>query len=122
MSQHPQQTCMSQCRRRGVVLIVVVLVMAILGLVVAGSVRPVRDEAELATLRVQTTRAFYSAESGAFVVMNAVAGRIPMPSEGDTLAMDAQSVRFVQLPDEEETAIIEGSSGDATRRIELSTD
>jgi len=122
MNQHAQDHQVPPQRRRGVVLIVVVLVMAILGLVVAGSVRPVRDEAELATLRVQTTRAFYSAESGAFVVVNAVAGNIPMPNQGDTLDIDAQSVRFVQLPGEEAIAIIEGISGDATRRIELLTD
>lgn len=109
-------------QRRGVVLLVVVVVMAILSLVVASSVRPVRDEAELATLRVETTRAFYSAESGAFVMMNAVLGETEMPEEGDTFQMDGQTVRFVQLPVDGANAIIEGASGDATRRIELSTE
>ncbi|MFG0245828.1 MAG: hypothetical protein ACF8MF_07260 [Phycisphaerales bacterium JB052] len=109
-------------QRRGVVLLVVVVVMAILGLVVASSVRPVRDEAELATLRVETTRAFYSAESGAFVMMNALLGETDMPEEGDTFQIDGQTVRFVQLPVDGANAIIEGASGDATRRIELSTE
>lgn len=44
--------------RRGSVIVVLVVVMAILGLAVAGAVRPVRDESDLATLRVETTRAF----------------------------------------------------------------
>lgn len=122
MNRRSQNPLMLQRRQRGVVLIVVVLVMAILGLVVAGSIRPVRDEAELATLRVQTTRAFYSAESGAFVVMNAVMGNIPMPEPGDTLTLDAQTVRYVQVPVDGEAGIIEGVSGGATRRIELETD
>ena len=108
--------------RRGVVLVVIVVVMAILALVVAGSIRPVRDEAELATLRVETTRAFYTAESGAFVVMNAVMGYTTMPVEGSTLDLNGQTVTFVQIPDESPVAIIEGSSGDATRRIELTTE
>jgi len=111
-----------QPSRRGVVLIVVVVIMAILALVVAGSVRPVRDEAELATLRVETTRAFYSAESGAFVVMNATMGFIPMPADGDETVLDGQTVRFVQVPNGGGIAIIEGTSGDATRRIELTTE
>ena len=109
-------------RRRGVVLLVVVVIMAILALVVAGSVRPVRDEAELATLRVETTRAFYSAESGAYVIMNGVMGNTPMPEAGDSLLIDGQTVRFVQIPIDGANAIIEGVSGDATRRIELTTE
>lgn len=113
----------SDQRRRAVVLVVLVVVMAILSLVVAGAVRPVRDEAELATLRVETTRAFYAAESGAFVLMNAVMGNTPMPEAGDTLVLGGQSVEFVQVPtDDDPVAVIEGRAGDAVRRIELTTE
>lgn len=109
-------------QRRGVVLVVIVVVMAILALVVAGSIRPVRDEAELATLRVETTRAFYTAESGAFVVMQGVLGNGTMPTEGSTLDLNGQTVVFIQIPDETSIAVIEGISGDAVRRIELTTE
>ena len=105
--------------RRGVVLIVIVIVMAIMALVVAGSIRPVRDEAQLATLRVETTRSFYSAESGAFIVMNAVMARIEMPNEGDTIEFEGQTIRFIQVPENGDPAIIEGVCGDATRRVEF---
>lgn len=107
------------CQRRGVVLIVIVVVMAIMALVVAGSIRPVRDEAQLATLRVETTRAFYAAESGAFIVMNAVAGRTTMPTEGDSIELEGQTIRFIQVPENGDSAIIEGICGDATRRVEF---
>lgn len=108
--------------RRAVVLIVVVLVMAVLALTVAGSVRPVRDESDLATLRVETTRAFYASESGAFIIMNAVLGNIAMPDEGGTLDLGGQQVQFLQIPEADGIAIVEGSSGDARRRIEFTTE
>lgn len=113
---------MHQTNRRGIILVVIVIVMSILALVVAGAIRPVRDESELAALRVETTRAFYAAEGGAFIVMNAVMDRAEMPSEGSTLDLGGQDIRFVQLPGSDPVAVIEGSSGNAIRRIELTTE
>lgn len=113
---------MSQHNRRGTVLVVIVVVMAILALVVAGAVRPVRDESDLATLRVETTRAFYASESGAIIMMNAALGKTPMPLAGDIVTIDGQSILFVQIPNEQGIAIIEGRSGDASRRIEFRTE
>ena len=109
-------------QRRGAVLVVILVVMAVLALVVAGSIRPVRDEAEIATLRVETTRAFYTAESGAFVVMQGVMGNATMPTEGSTLDLNGQTVVFVQIPDATPVAVVEGISGDAVRRIEMTTE
>ncbi|MGV6814489.1 MAG: hypothetical protein ACWA5W_05695 [Phycisphaerales bacterium] len=108
--------------RRGTVLVVIVVVMAILGLVVAGSVRPVRDEADLATMRIETTRAFYASESGAIIMMNAVLGKTTMPSAGDTIDLDGQQVLVVQIPDAQGVVVVEGRSGDAKRRIEFATE
>lgn len=105
--------------RRGVVLIVIVVVMAFMALVVAGSVRPVRDEAQLATLRVETTRAFYSAESGAIIVMKAMMQQATMPAAGASIDFEGQSIRFIQIPEPGVPAIVEGVSGDAIRRIEF---
>lgn len=108
--------------RRGNVLVVIVVVMAILALVVAGAVRPVRDESDLATLRVETTRAFYASESGAIIIMNAVIGSAPMPNDGDSLTQNAQTIVFVQTPDDDGVAIVEGLSGSARRRVEFTTE
>lgn len=96
--------------------------MAILALVVAGAVRPVRDESDLATLRVETTRAFYASESGAIIIMNAVIGNTPMPTDGDSLVQSSQTIIFVQTPDENGVAIVEGLSGSARRRVEFTTE
>ena len=108
--------------RRGIVLIVIVVVMAILALVVAGAVRPVRDETELARLRVETTRAYFAAESGGIIVMNAMMGNIDMPEEGTEFSLSGQTIEFVQIPDVDPVAVVEGRSGDAVRRIELTTE
>jgi len=107
--------------RRGTVLVVIVVVMAIMGLVVAGAVRPVRDEADLATLRVETTRAFYASESGAVIMMNAVLGNTPMPLAGASITLNGQIILFVQIPNAQGIAIVEGMSGDAVRRIQFTT-
>ncbi|MBL4697200.1 MAG: hypothetical protein JKX70_00050 [Phycisphaerales bacterium] len=108
--------------RRGTVLIVIVVVMSMLALVVAGAIRPVRDEANLATLRVETTRAFYASESGAIIVMNGVLGRATLPSDGDSITLNGQTILFVQAPNAQGIAIIEGISGEARRRIEFTTE
>jgi type II secretory pathway pseudopilin PulG len=114
--------CQEAHDRRAVALVVIIVVMSVLALAVAGAIRPVRDEAELATLRVETTRAFYAAESGAFIVMNAVMGNNEMPAEGSTLNLVGQRIEFVQVPDVDPIAVIQGVSGDAIRRIELTTE
>ena len=108
--------------RRGSVIVVLVVVMAILGLAVAGAVRPVRDESDLATLRVETNRAFYASESGAIILMNAVSGKIEMPTAGDTIQTDRQTIIFVQIPNSQGIAVVEGLSGDARRRVELTAE
>tara|TARA_R110002072_G_scaffold42064_21_gene118777 strand:+ start:21342 stop:21710 length:369 start_codon:yes stop_codon:yes gene_type:complete len=105
--------------RRGTVLVVIVVVMAMLALVVAGSIRPVREEADLATMRVETARAFYGAESGGVILMNAIIGRAQMPIEGDEIVLGGQRIGFMQVPGEDGVAIVEGTSGDARRRVEF---
>ncbi len=108
--------------RRGTALVVIVVVMAILSLVVAGAVRPVRDESDLASLRVETTRAFYASESGAIIIINAVHGNATMPNSGDSITLNGQAVLFLQIPDNQGVVIVEGSSGDARRRVEFTTE
>jgi len=105
--------------RRGSVLAVLVVVLALTGLIVAGVVRPLRDESSIAALRVETVRAFYAAESGAVVVIKGVEGDAPLPEEGSEVELLGQSVRYTQIPEAPGVAIVEGFSGDATRRVEL---
>lgn len=106
-------------KRRGSALIVVVVVMAILGIAVAGAVTPLIYEAESASLRIETTRAFYAAESGAAVIIQAEVGGVEAPSAGDSVAIGGSTIRYLQIPSDGVNAIVEGASGTAVRRIEL---
>ena len=106
-------------QRRGSALIVLVVVMAVLGIAVAGAVRPLIYEADTVSLRVETTRAFYAAESGAAVVVQTSVGNITGPSDGDTVVLDGSVIRYIQMPTGGSSAIVEGSSGSAIRRIEM---
>ena len=108
--------------RSGVVLVVIVVVMVMMSLVIAGTIRPVRDEADLATLRVETTRALYAAESGVIVAMNAAVGRIEMPAQGSAWEFQGQRVEYLELPEDGPTVVIQGVSGNAVRRLELTID
>lgn len=98
---------------------VVLVVLSVLGLVVAGSVQPLSEEAGLAAVRVETTRAFFAAESGVFVVIGLVnAGHDP-PGTGDETRIGSQTIRYVQVPEDSGDLVIEGASGLATRRVQL---
>ena len=84
------------CRRgsprcRGSVMAVVLVVMSVLGLVVAGSVQPLAQEADLAAVRVETTRAFFAAESGVAVVIGMLNAGLEPPEAGTTTAMGRQA-------------------------------
>ncbi len=105
--------------RRGSVLAVLVVVLALLGLVVAGSVRPLRDEAVLTTMRVETVRAFYAAESGSIIMIQAYLGDASLPVAGSQVVLNEQIVEFTQVPQAGGVVVIHGMSGDAVRRIEL---
>ncbi|MDF1868923.1 MAG: hypothetical protein P1U30_00930 [Phycisphaerales bacterium] len=105
--------------RRGSVLAVLVVVLALMGLIVAGSVRPMRDESSLAAMRVETVRAFYAAESGTVITIQGYMGATEMPVEGSEVVIENQVIEFTQIPELGGTAVIHGMSGDAIRRIEL---
>ncbi len=105
--------------RRGSVLAVLIVVLVLMGLVVAGTIRPLRDEASLTTMRVETVRAFYAAESGSIVIIQGYLGQVPMPVEGTQIALNDQTVVFTQIPELGGVAVVHGLSGDSVRRIEL---
>lgn len=103
--------------RRGVVVAVALLVVMVLGLAVAGSVRPLAQESDLASLRVETCRAFYAAESGLVLHLAAANAGLPLPSPGDTVSLGVSSVEFMDPGDPNTEITIEGRSGPAIRRV-----
>lgn len=105
--------------RRGMAIAVIVVVLAVLSLAVAGSVRPVIHETDASLLRVQTLRAFYAAESGFMVYAGTIGADLDPPESGDSIAWPEQTVLFVQIPDGAGTAKIAGTSGGATRELNI---
>lgn len=105
--------------RRGIAIAVMVVIVSVLALAIAGSIRPLRDEADTTRLRVETLRAFYAAESGTAVLLTTLSNGVEPPESGESLSMGVQTVRFVTVPDSAGTAVVEGASGDAVRRVEL---
>lgn len=104
-------------RRRGVVIAVALLVVMVLGLAVAGSVRPLAQESDLASLRVETARAFYAAESGVTVYLAALNAGLPVPSQGDRVPLVVSSFEYLGSVSLDGEVTVEGRSGSATRRV-----
>lgn len=105
--------------RRGFAAVVIIVVLSVLSLAVAGSIVPVRQEADLASLRVQTTRAFFAADSGAFVLIGTLNAGLDVPTDGSELTIGAQNVIFDTIPEDAGDATITGYSGQARRRIRI---
>ncbi|MEM9372402.1 MAG: hypothetical protein AAGA55_02050 [Planctomycetota bacterium] len=114
---HTRQPVNLRQSRRGMAVAVIVVVMAALSLAVAGSVRPARQEADVASLRVQTVRAFYAADSGIAVLIGTIQSGLDAPDAGDTIVWGLQSAEF-ELVDTDAVTVI-GRSGQAERRVTL---
>ena len=104
---------------RGFAVAVILVVVAVLGLAVVGSIGPLAQEADLATLRVETVRAFYAAESGVVVAIGTVNAGLDAPEQGSTIIIGPQSTTFVTIPEGVGEMNIEGASGMALRRVLL---
>lgn len=110
---------MNQSHRRGFAVAVILVVVAVLGLAVVGSIGPLGQEAEMAALRVETLRAFYAAESGMVVTIGTLNAGIEVPGSGDSVVIGHQTIRFVTVPEGVGEIVIEGASGWALRRVLL---
>ena len=108
--------------RRGIAVATVLLAVMILGLTVAGAVLPLAQEADLSAVRVETTRAFYAAESGASLIFGAANAGLPQPEQDDRVVIGSQSVVFIEVPDGPGDLVIEGRSGQAARRVRIQID
>ncbi len=107
-------------QQRAAVLVAMVLVLAMLHLLVVGSLAPGRSESELAALRVETIRAFYAAEAGALVVIRrTIDGGEPI-APGGTLDLAGGQALFVAWPaDGAGEFSVQGQAGRAVRRLSL---
>ena len=102
--------------------LVLVVVVTMVNLAVIAGVSGSGDDAQVATLRVETLRAFYAAEAGATIVGKSEISRASRPSSGSTLNLGVATVAFVSVPTGAGSAVVEGRSGFARRRIQMVTE
>jgi hypothetical protein len=101
-------------------LVAMILILSMMHLVVIGSLGPLRDDASLVTLRVETLRAFYAAEVGAQVVMRATLDGSEPPAEGTEVLLANGSVIIREWPSQGAgRVVVEGRSGHSIRRVAL---
>ncbi|MBZ0171497.1 MAG: hypothetical protein K8E66_03880 [Phycisphaerales bacterium] len=108
--------------RRGAVLAMVIVLIALLQLMVITSLGGAADDADEVVLRIQTLRAFYAAESGAVVALSDELRGITPPGAGELLALPNGVAVFLQTPwdDEGGLLVVEGRADIARRRIQIS--
>lgn len=107
--------------RRGMGIAAIVIVLAGLNLAVVGAVRATADDAYVGSLRVETIRAFYAAESAARVAVRCVIDGDDYPAQGSSLNIGNATARFIQIPASGSTGdvVVLGRSGNATRRLSI---
>ncbi|KAA0215994.1 MAG: hypothetical protein DYG94_09885 [Leptolyngbya sp. PLA3] len=101
-------------------ILAVVVMVAVIHLTVIGSVTRGKSSADMASLRIETMRALYAADSGVIVWLREdAAGQTP--ESGDELTMESQRAIFVESPEagESGTLTVEGQSGRARRRVSV---
>jgi Tfp pilus assembly protein PilX len=114
-------------RRRGGVLPVVVLMLAIVSIVALNVIDTAGRETELGAMRVETARAFYAAESGLIAAARLRQSGLSLPVQGATLALPAgvagtAQATYVSMPALGATSgaiRVVGQSGLGQRRLEL---
>jgi len=111
----------SLTRRRGAAIAAIVVMMAMLNLVVIGSVQSSSDEAQWAEARVQSERAFHAAEAGLRIIIASVLAGEDPPVEGTVVSVGVSVVEFVEVPEAGQSGevVLEGRAGSARRRLSV---
>lgn len=109
----------SRPRRRAAALVMAVLMLAGINLAVVSAVTGGGDDARLASVRADTERAFYAAESGAALVVGEYAAGRSVPTGTRTIAGGATITVSASAPSAPMDVVIVGAYGQAQRRVEI---
>ncbi len=96
-----------------------VLMLAGINLAVVSAVTGGGDDARLASVRADTERAFYAAESGAALVVGEYAAGRSVPTGTRTIAGGATITVSTSAPSAPMDVAIVGAYGQAQRRVEI---
>lgn len=108
-------------RARGFAVLAMVVVLAIVHLAVMGSVVASGDESAVGAMRVEATRAFYAAESGAMIAVRQTNRRAMLPATGASVSLGPSSVRLVSAPATGVAGeiVVIGTSGEGQRKVRV---
>ena len=105
--------------RRGLAVLVLVLVVSLVSLAVVTIGMAGRDDLTLAVLRIESLRSSYAAESAARVTVDSLTNGASI-TEGDVLAeLPTATGVAITIDPGEGRYVVEGRSGRAVRRVEL---
>lgn len=110
-------------RRRAVALVIALSILGVTNILIVGAITSSGDDAWIGSLRLDSLRAFYAAESGAtaalrrYVVDDAdpLTGTIALPGGAEAEIVDP----LAAAPEPPGALIVEGRSGMAARRVSL---
>lgn len=107
-------------RRRGVAILILVLLISIGTLVSFATLAGSRDDAQVASLRAETAQALYAAESAQLAAIKLLDMGETLPASGTTVNVGTARAVFQSVPSGTTGDItVDGFSGDARRRIRI---
>ncbi len=109
--------------RRGVALVVAVIMLSVVALVTLGAVASAADDARVASLRIESIRAFYAAETGAMLSRRQQREDASAPLTGTFSLPEGQRFMviapFKAAPLDAGVSTIDGLCGRAATRAEV---
>lgn len=114
----PTRKAVFAATRRGAALAAVITLLAIVNIALIAAARSSSDQADAATLRIESERAFYAAESGVMLLIGRLGSGDEPPEAGETVTFGGQRIEYAVVP-ESETGTFEilGQSGRGYRRV-----
>lgn len=109
--------------RRGAVVLMVVVLLAMVNIAVLAGLDGGAQDSMSAAYRIETARAFYAADAGAFVVLHALSAGTAVPAAGTVITLPTASTTVVSAPASGPgDVVIQGASGLSTRRVQITID
>lgn len=112
--------------RRGIALVVAVIMLSVVALVTLGAVASAADDARVGSLRIESLRAFYAAESGAMLSRRQQRENASAPLTGTFSLREGQRFTviapFKGAPLEAGVSTIDGLCGRAATRAEVESE
>lgn len=107
-------------RERGLAILILVIILALGTAVTFGTLSATKDDALVASLRAETTQAFYAAESAQLASLKLLKMGEALPTSGSSITVGSSRSTYQSVPTGATgTITVDGYSGDARRRIRI---